>query len=454
MLYDAGTAGTAADAGMSGENSISNRYGVIMAEKIGNRRWFIMVLFFMCYTVLYMDRACMSMAGPSMIEYYGWTRTQFGYASTAFFLGYASTMILGGTLADKFGGGKVVCVASMWWSVFVFLTPIPAGSSLILMIFIRAMMGVGEGVALPAMTSMIAKWIPKKESGLAQGMTLVGVATGLALTMPLASWIINTWSWQTVFHTFAFLAPVWVLIWWKFGAERPEKDKKITEAELEYIRQVPAGSANTNEADLALTPGQAFSTRAVWIGAASFFCTNYLFYLFMTWLPTYFVQGRSLTLSGSALSSMMPYVLAMFTYPLGGWLADKCAIKYGHNLGRKIFPWVGQLAAGILLYFATQAETVFAATALVSLSNGFLCLTMGGYYSMPIIFSKKHAGKIVGLWGTFATFGGIFAPTVTGILVDSQGYNFALIAGACVAVVGAVLLTFVQIKPIADRYAK
>ena len=410
-----------------------------------------MALFFMCYTVLYMDRACISMAGPSMMDFYGWGPAEFGWASTAFFLGYASTMILGGTLADKFGGGKVVCVASLWWSVFVFLTPIPVGSTLALMIIIRALMGAGEGVALPAMTSMIAKWVPKRESGLAQGTTLVGVATGLAVTMPLAAWIIQKWDWQTVFHTFAFLAPVWVLIWWKFGAERPELDKKITKEELAYIQAKPAdASADQDTADQALTPKQAFSVKAVWLGAASFFCTNFLFYLFMSWLPTYFAKGRGLDLSSSAISSMMPYVVAMFTYPLGGWLADRCAEKFGHNLGRKIFPWVGQFAAGILLYFATQAETTMAATALVSASNGFLCLTMGGYYSMPIIFSKKHAGKIVGLWGTFATCGGILAPVLTGYLVRDFGYNFALIFGACVAILGGLILFLVQIKPISE----
>ena len=423
-----------------------------MAAKLGNRRWFTMALFFLCYTVLYMDRACISMAGPSMIEYYGWTRTEFGLASTAFFLGYASTMILGGTLADRFGGGIVVCVASLWWSVFVFLTPIPAGSALIMMIAIRALMGAGEGVALPAMTSMIAKWVPKKESGLAQGVTLIGVATGLALTMPLAAWIINTWSWQTVFHVFAFLAPVWVLIWWKWGYQRPELDPHITKEELAYIQAKPEEASDDEDAaDQQLTSKQVFAIPAVWIGAASFFCTNFLFYLFMSWLPTYFADGRGLSLSNSAISSMMPYVAAVFTYPIGGWLADKCAIKYGHNTGRKIFPWVGQFAAGILLYFATQAESVFAATALVSASNGFLCLTMGGYYSMPIIFSKKHAGKIVGLWGTFATFGGIFSPTITGVLVDAFGYNTALIFGASVAIMGGVLLCFVKIRPIAQK---
>ena len=139
------------------------------------------------------------MAGPSMISFYGWSKTEFGLVSTAFFLGYASTMVLGGILADTFGGGRVLCVAAVLWSVFVFITPLPLGIPLVLMIVVRAGCGMAQGVALPSMTSMIAKWVPKKESGVAQGVSLIGVAAGLAITMPLAAWVINTWGWQKVF---------------------------------------------------------------------------------------------------------------------------------------------------------------------------------------------------------------------------------------------------------------
>ena len=127
-----------------------------MSDAIGNRRWWTLGLFFLCYTVLYMARASVSMAGPSMIAFYGWSKTEFGLVSTAFFLGYASTMVLGGVLADKFGGGRVLCVAAVLWSVFVFITPLPLGVPLVLMIVVRAGCGMAQGVALPSMEDMDA----------------------------------------------------------------------------------------------------------------------------------------------------------------------------------------------------------------------------------------------------------------------------------------------------------
>ncbi|HEX3032056.1 MAG TPA: MFS transporter [Bacillota bacterium] len=422
-----------------------------MNPKIGNKRWFIIVLFLLCYLVLYMDRSNMSIAGPSMMKEFNWSATQFGLVSTAFFIGYACTMIIGGWLADRFGGGKVIIFGALWWSVFVFLTPF--GTSLGSMVIIRMLMGMGEGVALPAISSMVAKWIPKREAGLAQGLCLIGVPLGITLTMPLAAWIIQRHSWQMVFWSFAFTAPVWILIWLRFGKDRPENDPALSREELEYIKSAQ-GSPEAVGQSAELTPRDIFSTPSVWTGAVSFFCTNYLFYLFMTWLPTYFMRGRGLQLGQSALYTMMPYIVAVFTYPIGGYLADKAAARFGDNLGRKIFPIVGMVAAGVLLILGSQAESVVNAVALISASNGLLCLTMGGYYSMPMVFSRKNAGKITGLWSTFATIGGITAPLLTGVVVDAYGYNFALYLGACISIVGSlILLSGVKVKEIVPKTA-
>ncbi|OAA90016.1 MFS transporter [Clostridium ljungdahlii] len=422
-----------------------------VGKSVGKKRWEIVLLLTLCYLILYMDRSCMSMAGPSMMNYFHWNASQFGLVSTAFFIGYACTQILGGWLADKFGGGKVVMFGALWWSVFVFLTPF--GATLGLMIVIRIVMGMGEGVSLPAMSTIIAKWVPKKESGLAWGISIMGVSMGIALAMPISAWIIKTWSWQMVFHSFAFLAPIWVIIWWKFGKDKPEDHPSVSKEELQYIRVDDNISENSGKRTI-LSSKDIFSTPSVWTGALSFFCTNYLFYLFMTWLPTYFVKGRGFAMGTSAIYTMMPYIVATFTYPFGGWLADKAAKKFGDNMGRKLFPLLGMVGAGVLLILGSKASSAISAVALISISNGVLCLTMGGYYSMPMIFSSTNAGKITGLYATFATIGGILAPLLTGIMVDAHGYTSALYLGAGISILGAIILltsTVRPIVPIAER---
>jgi sugar phosphate permease len=425
---------------------MQKRGGIIVSSGFGNKRWYIIGMLTVCYTILYMDRSCMSMAGPAMMKHFNWSATQYGLVSTAFFIGYACTQLPGGWLADRFGGGKVTMIGALWWSLFVFLTPF--GSTLGLMVIIRIAMGWGEGVSLPAMTSIVAQWMPKKESGLAQGLSLMGVAIGIAVAMPISAWIISKWGWEMVFYSFAFIAPIWVIIWWKYGKDKPEEHPAISKAEIEYIRADQGCQSEDLNQAMTVTSKDIFSTPSVWTGAISFFCTNYLFYLFMTWLPTYFVRGRGFEMGTSAIYTMMPYIVAIFTYPLGGWLADQAAKKLGHNMGRKLFPLLGMVGAGILLIFGSQATNANMAVALISASNGVLCLTMGGYYSMPIVFSPTNAGKIVGLYATCATIGGITAPLLTGIVVDAYGYDYALYLGAGLSIMGALILLTSQVKPI------
>lgn len=71
--------------------------------------------------------------------------------------GYLLTQVLGGVWADKFGGKKVLGFGVVWWSLATFLTPIAARVGLIPLLLVRACMGIGEGVAMPAMNNMLSR---------------------------------------------------------------------------------------------------------------------------------------------------------------------------------------------------------------------------------------------------------------------------------------------------------
>ena len=133
-----------------------------MSTSPGNRRWGIIVLLIIDYFVMFVARSSMSMCGPALMHEYGWTAIQFGWVSTAFFIGYAITMLPAGLLADRFGGGIVLVTGTLWWVVFTFLTPL--GSTLGIMMLLRILVGVGQGLLVPANFSLAARWVPKSES--------------------------------------------------------------------------------------------------------------------------------------------------------------------------------------------------------------------------------------------------------------------------------------------------
>lgn len=422
-----------------------------MTQKVGSKRWEMVFLLVLCYLALFMDRSAMSIAGPAMIKHYNWSPSAFGLASSAFFLGYAIVQMPGGRLADRFGGGRVMVFGALWWGVFVFITPL--GGTLLAVIIIRMFMGFGEGVTLPSIHSTAARWYPKKEAGLAIGIVQMGCPAGIALAMILGTWILQKWSWQIVFQSFAFVAPLWCLLWWKFGKDRPQLHPKVSKAELDYILQDKTSDLVVDPDLPILKKRDILKSKSIWACALSYFCANYLFFLFMTWLPTYFVIGRGINLNQSAIYSMLPYLVAIFTYPLGGILADIASRKFGQNLGRKLIPEIGLVCAAILLIIGAHATEAGSASILISASNGFLTLTMGGFFSMPVVFSDKNVGLITGVFSTLGTCAGILAPSITGFIVDWTGnYENALYTGAGVAMIGALLLvTICQVKPVMSK---
>lgn len=83
----------------------------------------------------------------------------------AFFYGYIVTQIPGGLLAEKYGGKWIFGIGTVITAVFTLLTPWAAKTSKTMLIVIRVIEGLGEGIAFPAMQAMIAKWAPVPERG-------------------------------------------------------------------------------------------------------------------------------------------------------------------------------------------------------------------------------------------------------------------------------------------------
>jgi len=428
-----------------------------MSTSPGNRRWGIIVLLIFDYFVMFVARSSMSMCGPALMQEYGWTAIQFGWVSTAFFIGYAITMLPAGLLADRFGGGIVLVTGTLWWVVFTYLTPL--GSTLGVMMLLRILVGIGQGLLVPANFSLAARWVPKSESGKATGFLQIGCPAGIAFAMVLAAWIIQTWGWKSVFYIVSAPGLVWCLLWWWLGSSRPQLDKRINSRELEYIQ---AGQATAtvaqpvdNKSEGALSKADILSTPSVWACSLCYFCTNYLFFLFMTWLPTYFAMGRGIDLKQSAIYSMLPYLVAILAYPLGGLVTDAACRRFGQNIGRKLSPVLGLLLAGLFLILGTRANSLWSAAVLISASNFFLCFTMASHFSIPIIFSQKNTGMLVGLNGVFGTLAGILSPVLAGWIIEISGqYEYALYLGASVAILGAFFMLIARIKPIEKKGAR
>ena len=95
---------------------------------------------FICYA----DRSNISVAILEMANEFKWDESFQGTVLSAFFLGYAGTQLIGGTLADRYGGKTVLTAGVLCWSAFTFLTPDAAMLGSGTLISCRVLMGLGE----------------------------------------------------------------------------------------------------------------------------------------------------------------------------------------------------------------------------------------------------------------------------------------------------------------------
>ncbi|TDJ35645.1 MAG: MFS transporter, partial [Gammaproteobacteria bacterium] len=95
-----------------------------MSQTVGWQRRYTLVGLCFCATfVCYIDRVNISVAIIPMAEEFGWNLETQGTVLSFFFIGYLLTQVIGGRLADRFGGKVVLAVGVLLWSLFTVLTP-------------------------------------------------------------------------------------------------------------------------------------------------------------------------------------------------------------------------------------------------------------------------------------------------------------------------------------------
>src|SRR5205807_9974211 len=112
---------------------------------------------------------------------------------------YLVSQLAGGWMADRFGGKRVLAFGVATWSLATLLTP-PASASFALLLTIRALMGVGEGVNFPAIFSICARWTRTNERSRALTLNYSGIYLGTVIALLLAPPLIIRFGWPEVFY--------------------------------------------------------------------------------------------------------------------------------------------------------------------------------------------------------------------------------------------------------------
>ena len=383
----------------------------------------VIILSFIAVFICYIDRVNISVAIIPMQEQFGWSELQVGIVLGTFYAGYMISMTVGGYFADKYGGKKVLGYALIIWSLFTILTPFFAYSGLWWLIFIRILLGIGEGVTFPAWHSIYARWIPFKERTRAVGFTNSGIAAGTVFGYVVAAIIIANYSWEWVFYSFGIMGIFWYFFWNRVVTSYPEDNKNLSQEELQLIQaEAPASSIPPSIPFFKLIKNGPFIAIAV-----ATFCNNWALFTFISYLPKFINApitdgGMGIDLGSSAFiySLLLPSLVAMFSLILGGYISDSL-IKKGYRVinVRKSVNSIGFFGSAIFLYLISLQDTLFNAIFLLCLIQLCTGICAGGFGVNHADLGPKYTGTLVGISGSIGMIAAIFSPIVAGLILET-----------------------------------
>tara|TARA_Y100000741_G_scaffold352932_1_gene325556 strand:+ start:1669 stop:2943 length:1275 start_codon:yes stop_codon:yes gene_type:complete len=385
-------------------------------------RFKVVLLSFLAVFICYIDRVNISVAIIPMQEQFGWSESQVGLILGSFYFGYMITMILGGYLADKYGGKKVLGYALLIWSLFTIITPFFAYQGLWWLILIRILMGLGEGVTFPSWHAIYARWIPFEERTRAVGFTNSGIAAGTLFGFAVTALIIANYSWELVFYSFGLLGFFWYFFWNKMVTSFPENNKFLSEEELHHIKmEAPSKESAPTIPLLKLIRNGPFMAIAV-----ATFCNNWSLYTFLSYLPKYVnapvVQGGMGIDLGSNIfiySILIPSLVSIFSLILGGYLADGLIKKgYGILKVRKSVNSIGFFGSALFLYLISLEDSLINVVILLCLINICSGICAGGFGVNHADLGPKYTGSLVGIAGSIGMIAAILSPIVAGYILE------------------------------------
>jgi ACS family D-galactonate transporter-like MFS transporter len=382
----------------------------------------VLVLMAISVAINFIDRGSLSTAAPLLKSDMGLSPAQLGILFSAFFWSYALLQVFSGWLVDRYNVIWVMAIGFFIWSVAIAATGVVTTFAVLLIL--RLLLGLGESVAYPCYSKIIATNFSEAHRGLANSIIDASSKFGPALGTFFGGVLMARYGWRPVFIVLGVSSLLWLPAWFRW----------IPHEQGQLKRSSGKG------------PGfmEILSKKSAWASFIGHFCGNYFWYFLLTWLPFYLVKERGFSMEKMAAIGAIAYCITALATTTTGWLADR-AIRSGSTPSRvrKICTVTGLTFATVILLVVIIPGSVVSMAFLMA-----ACLSYGVFASSHWAIAQTLAGpgavgKWSGLQNCFANMAGVAAPAITGFVVDKSGHFFwAFAASAAVVLFGAFVYAF------------
>ncbi|KAK6627087.1 hypothetical protein RUM44_009564 [Polyplax serrata] len=420
------------------------------------RRYVVAVMAFLGFCNVYAMRVNLSVAIVAMTTNktvinengtfiqpaeFNWNSDVQGVVLSSFFYGYILTQLPGGYLAAIYGGKRLFGVGIAVTSLLTILTPLFTKYSLYLLVTLRVLEGLFEGVTYPAMHAMWSRWAPPLERSKLATMSISGCYFGTVIALPASGFFADYLGWPSIFYFSGAIAYLWSILWFIYIKDKPQNDPRISEDELCYIRSTLRCQYPYMKVYSPVPWKRIFLSYPIWAIVIAHFSENWGFYTLLTELPTFMkdVFGYDLHKSGILIS--LPYLAMGIFVLLSGYIADKLRSKgiLSTVKVRKLFNCSGFILQTIFLLMAAHSTSPLALVICLTAAVGFGGFAWSGFGVNHLDVAPPFASILMGISNTFATLPGMISPLVTGHLVQHRAkWQVVFYIASSIYLVGAV----------------
>ena len=415
----------------------------------GRYRWAICALLFFVITINYIDRQVLGVLKPVIEQDLGWSEVDYGNIVSAFQFSYGIGLLVVGRLLDRFGTRWGMAVAIAVWSIAAMFHA--AARSVLAFMLARVTLGIAEAAAYPGAVKAVAEWFPRRERALGVGFLNAGANVGVMMTPIVGLLIAGIYGWQSAFLVTGAIGFA-VLLAWVAMYRQPREHPRVGPAELAHIEQDGEDAAGKP-----LGWSEAIRHRQTWYFICGKFFTDPVWYLFLFWLPDFFVKTQGLDLFPKAdsgiLSTIGPaligvYLLADVGSIAGGW-ASSHFIKRGWsvNRARKTTLFIAALCA-VPLLVVLQVDSPLLVVLLIGLGTaGHQAFSSNIFTMISDLYPRRAVATVAGMGGMAGAAGGILIAQATGWTLELTGSYVPILIYAGLA----YLIAFTAIQLLVPR---
>jgi len=362
----------------------------------------------------FVDRGNLATAAPVLATELHFSATQIGILLSSFYWTYAVSQLGAGWLAERYPVQRVIAAGFTLWCVATIFTGL--ASTFAALLALRLLLGLGESVAFPCSSKMLAQNVSIDRRGRSNALIAIGLSLGPAFGTYIGGKILAHYGWRALFLSLGALSLLWLVPWLAGPA-----------------RTLPLRRADTTLQEASPSFLDIIGRREAIGAGLGHFCANYTFYFVLSWLPYYLVNVRGYSIERMAAIGGITYAMNA----VGSWVAGHAGdrlIERGESPHRVYLTTIvaSHIAVAVCLAGVLLGGPRLFAVSLLAMGLAFGLASTTLYAVGQLLAGPKAAGRWIGFQGAVGNLAGIFGPAITGFLVDSTGSFYSAFALAIV----------------------